>query len=340
MPGTQGTKTQPAQIVVQRRCWGITRSGLNLSRCGRRGDWHLYCSQHFRQPFTIALFLFAFLAEVASIQSAGWFSPVLVLIAKWKRVPAPPPPYVMERWNWDGDRGSWHRPGHWEDLSHHGRPAMRINGPPWELGWPMQFDKEVLHDFVLRFRMYLPGAQSAGTIVVWMLRAHPGERPNVLGNSVRDVNTVPGYQFALMWHEDHLLIRGSIVRQGGSTPILLDKPLFTGLHYHGKPTAYSFEVRAYSDHLDTCIVDENNRTNLQTGPIGRSSDTEAGHIGEAYFQDASRTFSWGSLGFAAGDSTSQVILYDIDILNLAHQFEPSRETDPLKKYYSKDYRCQ
>lgn len=68
-----------------RRCLGITRS---LNRCGRVGEWALFCAEHKRQPIVWLSFLvFSVLAALASIDSA-WFG--------WGRsnsnpVSAPPP---------------------------------------------------------------------------------------------------------------------------------------------------------------------------------------------------------------------------------------------------------
>src|SRR5579864_194392 len=53
------------------RCWGVTR---NLHRCGRCGEWKLFCEDHKRQPLIAASFLlFTVIAGTASIYSA-WFS--------------------------------------------------------------------------------------------------------------------------------------------------------------------------------------------------------------------------------------------------------------------------
>jgi hypothetical protein len=53
------------------RCWGWTR---NLRRCGREGNWKLFCDDHRRQP-VVAIFILVFtvVAGAASIYSA-WFS--------------------------------------------------------------------------------------------------------------------------------------------------------------------------------------------------------------------------------------------------------------------------
>lgn len=53
-----------------RRCWGVAR---NLRRCGRYGEWRLFCSDHHHQPILAAwVLLFTVIAGVASIYSA-WF---------------------------------------------------------------------------------------------------------------------------------------------------------------------------------------------------------------------------------------------------------------------------
>ena len=53
-----------------RRCWGVTR---NFRRCGRYGDWTLFCHDHRLQPIkAVSVLLFTVLTGIASIQSA-WF---------------------------------------------------------------------------------------------------------------------------------------------------------------------------------------------------------------------------------------------------------------------------
>ena len=52
------------------RCFGITR---NMHRCGRTGNWKLFCTDHRRQPFVwLFIFVFTVLSGVASMQSAWW----------------------------------------------------------------------------------------------------------------------------------------------------------------------------------------------------------------------------------------------------------------------------
>jgi hypothetical protein len=59
--------------MANRRCWGLSR---NLHRCGRAGDWLLFCDEHSRQPYGWLVFLvFTVVAGTASIQSA-WFQRV------------------------------------------------------------------------------------------------------------------------------------------------------------------------------------------------------------------------------------------------------------------------
>jgi hypothetical protein len=60
----------PVVRFLSKRCWGLTR---NLRRCGRQGDWKLFCADHRRQPFVwLFVLVFTVLAGAASIQSA-WF---------------------------------------------------------------------------------------------------------------------------------------------------------------------------------------------------------------------------------------------------------------------------
>lgn len=50
-----------------RRCFGLTR---NLDRCGRRGDWRLFCQEHKKQPFVwLFVLIFTVGAGIASILS-------------------------------------------------------------------------------------------------------------------------------------------------------------------------------------------------------------------------------------------------------------------------------
>ena len=54
----------------QHRCWGRTR---NLQRCGRIGDWRLFCDEHRFQPLGwLFVLVFTVVGGFASIQSA-WF---------------------------------------------------------------------------------------------------------------------------------------------------------------------------------------------------------------------------------------------------------------------------
>jgi hypothetical protein len=56
--------------VRENRCFGITR---NLHRCGRSGDWRLFCPEHRRQPIAWLVFLvFTVVAGFSSIKSAWW----------------------------------------------------------------------------------------------------------------------------------------------------------------------------------------------------------------------------------------------------------------------------
>lgn len=53
---------------IMRRCFGRTK---NLHRCGREGDWKLFCSDHKNQPLVwIFVFVFSVIAGTASIYSA------------------------------------------------------------------------------------------------------------------------------------------------------------------------------------------------------------------------------------------------------------------------------
>ena len=78
-----------------RRCWGITR---NLRRCGRLGNWKLFCSDHRFQPIGCVFFIvFTVVAGTASIYSA-WFQrkPVPVIVSPVKSsdrdIPSSPTP--------------------------------------------------------------------------------------------------------------------------------------------------------------------------------------------------------------------------------------------------------
>ncbi len=73
-------------ILVERRCWAITRRGPNLSRCGRVGDWFIYCDQHRWQPVVILFLLFTVLGTIASYRGAGWFSRSRPLAPPWVRI--------------------------------------------------------------------------------------------------------------------------------------------------------------------------------------------------------------------------------------------------------------
>jgi hypothetical protein len=54
----------------QNRCWGLVR---NLHRCGRVGEWRLFCHEHRRQPIVwLFVLIFTVVAGIASITSA-WF---------------------------------------------------------------------------------------------------------------------------------------------------------------------------------------------------------------------------------------------------------------------------
>lgn len=160
----------------------------------------------------------------------------------------PPSAYSVRRWAWNGDLSTWHHPSHWESFSLGSRPAIRVGGPSWQLGWPMEFDAKVLYNFLLRFHLFLPSTQSEGTILVWILRSHPAEHLDA-SELDADISKIPGYQFALILDGTELRIRGSAIRRGDSRPIPLDgKALSTGLHYYGKPTTYSFGVRAFAHY--------------------------------------------------------------------------------------------
>jgi hypothetical protein len=53
-----------------RRCWGLTR---NFRRCGRQGNWRLFCDDHRLQPFGWLFGLvFTVIAGIASSYLAGW----------------------------------------------------------------------------------------------------------------------------------------------------------------------------------------------------------------------------------------------------------------------------
>lgn len=58
-----------------RRCWGITR---NLRRCGRMGNWLMFCGDHRLQPLGWLFAVFTVAAGVASMQSA-WLPRVRVV---------------------------------------------------------------------------------------------------------------------------------------------------------------------------------------------------------------------------------------------------------------------
>jgi len=279
------------------------------------------------------------------IEICGWiFVAIITLLAVWRGIHrGAPEPYDKQRWSWAGssppDRSAWKFPGPWEisSSSFGERPALVINGPAWEAGWPREFDDPVLYDFILRFKVLFPDANdSDGTKLVWLIRSQDhGLGYQIARSYETGMDAVGGYQFRLIKETKDLYVSGSVVRRRLSQPVLLDdKPLKLGLHCCRSTTEYEVVVRVYRDHLDNCIT-PTSPTNLKTGV---PDDPDTGHTGAAYFRDS--TFSWGSIGFASGDAAKRAIVRDIEVISLQPKFKSVLPGDPLQVYFSESFVCQ
>lgn len=262
-----------------------------------------------------------------------------------------------EEWGWDGDLRDWHPGAHWEKTSVGEKKisALAITGPAWQLGWPTAFEHNELRDFLLRFDIIFPDEnQTEGTKLVWMVRAQ-GLRGNdtAISNGLTDVNSVRGYQFSLKLNGSDLFLEGTAWSTHG--PQALQRSSQSGLHCCASKTWYRVEVRAYGEHLDTCITTIP-QTDLRTGrPMDmkaslpttnlknqRPTKTDAGRQILFDFKDPYQRFKSGSVGFAAGDGTNHVIVSQILIVNLAPEYYEERHKRPkdtIQPYYAKEFKC-
>lgn len=269
---------------------------------------------------------------------------------------APSALYFSQRWSWwNGlgvpDTSSWTLPNEWEikpldnavqlAAGVERRYALVMKGT--KVGWPREFDHAALDDFILRFRVRFPEVKSFdGPLFAWLIRTQEcGTHSD--HSSHKSMDDVGGYQFWLRREGQELYLTGDAVQGAPPKRTPIDsKPLKLGLRCCTKLedsdrltttefTEYEVFVRAYHEHLDSCIT--------ITSPFDpnteRPYNPEAGHTGRAYFHDEKKAFVWGSIGFAVGEGVAQASVTDIEVFPLHKDSFPDHP-----EYYSETFRCQ